>query len=188
MSRGRVGVASLAVSGGRPSGASSAIVILSAIGVAAIIAWVLAPMLMAKYPTRVAAVPPVLVSAPAAAVAPADPSTIVAAANPAAARASAEEEPPALPDPVTASTVPSAIGLTPASWPAPPAPTVQTASADPASALLDSAQSVPLPRKRPGLTIARQLVVPLPRPRPELEDAAPAPDLSAFERQVQRMR
>jgi hypothetical protein len=48
-------------------------------------------------------------------------------------------------------------------------------------------ENVPLPRKRPSRLIEASLSIPLPRPRPGIDGDAP-PELSVFERQVERMR
>jgi hypothetical protein len=64
---------------------------------------------------------------------------------------------------------------------------MQVAAVAPQDTPPEPFDTVPLPRKRPSRLIEASLAIPLPRPRPEIEGDAP-PELSAFERQVERMR
>jgi hypothetical protein len=170
----------------RPSRISRVVVILSTLGVALIAAWVFAPMLLANYASTVPAAPksrhvapqPVIAPPPVAAapaLAPAQDETTASVPPPAAAASGPArfEPPPPLPPWPAEATVesPADTGATPMATAAPAEP----------------ADVVPLPRKRPRLTIAARLI-PLPRPRPEAETDGPASEQAAFERQVDRMR
>jgi hypothetical protein len=178
----------------RPSRLSRVLVILSTIGVALIAAWVFVPILLANYmassspypQSRGVAQQPV-VAAPVAAnttpvaVPEADPTP--AAPPPVTAAVVDTPSTPAWPTDTTAvaAAEPGALQL------AVVAPTA--AAAEPADPAADtSTENVPLPRKRPSLAIAARLTIPLPRPRPEIDGDAPSPDLTAFERQVDRQR
>jgi hypothetical protein len=176
-------------------------VIVAALGVALIAAWVFTPMLMSKDSAATAglfsrikprsatqdqpAAAPTLASAqstPAAPTAPAKPDTTTddqtatAALGPAVASAGASAPWPQDRGIQVAATAPAA---NPDSMP--------VAAAEPADTAVEPFDTVPLPRKRPSRLIAASIAIPLPRPRPEIE-ADPPPELSAFELQVERMR
>jgi len=169
------------------------VIILSAIGVALIAAWVLGPIALDKYGATIAAVytprtvQPVVVTPP---VVPA-PAVTTATAGPVI-----EEEPPPAPVYGTASAAAfEATGSLSTPWPkdpssAIPAEATRIASAAPVMEMENAEPPavVPLPRKRPSLTIAARLSIPLPRPRPEIEADVPEAELTAFERQVQRQQ
>jgi len=170
------------------------VIILSAIGVALIAAWVLGPIALDKYGATIAAVytprtvQPVVVTPP---VVPA-PTATTATASPVI-----EEEPPPAPVYGTASAAAfEATGSLSTPWPkdpssAIPAEATRIASVAPVASVMENAEPpavVPLPRKRPSLTIAARLAIPLPRPRPEIEADVSEGELTAFERQVQRQQ
>jgi hypothetical protein len=175
------------------------LVIVAVLGVALTAAWVFTPMLMSKDSAATAGLfsrakphtpAPDQPAAPTPAMPAAqpEPDTTATASidNPSAA-------PAAPPGPVVAS-----AAATP--WPqnrgiqaeanAAPAPAnadMQVAAVAPQDTPTGPFDNVPLPRKRPSRLIEASLAIPLPRPRPEIEGDAP-PELSAFERQVDRMR
>jgi hypothetical protein len=72
--------------------------------------------------------------------------------------------------------------------PAPANADMQVAAVAPQDTPAEPFDNVPLPRKRPSRLIEASLAIPLPRPRPEIEGGDTPPELSAFERQVDRMR
>jgi hypothetical protein len=185
-------------------------VIVAGLGVALAAAWVFTPILMSKDsastaglfsktkprpPAQDPPVAPTLASVqatpaatPVAPTAPPDPDTTATVA------ASTDDQTAAAPGPVVAS-------ATATPWPqsrslqadanATPAPangdTMQVAAVVPQDTPAEPFDNVPLPRKRPSRLIEASLTIPLPRPRPEIESDTP-PELSAFERQVERMR
>jgi hypothetical protein len=176
----------------RPSRLSRVVVIISTLAVALIAAWVFAPILLANYIAMVPSMPKPreAVERPAAPprAAPVAIATLsTAPATDTTAVASTQED-----------ATPAAPAFAPQSsvaWPTeaaqePPAqpPSMQLAAATPATATADAMENVPLPRKRPSLTIAARAAIPLPRPRPEIEGEVAPAELSAFERQVERMR
>jgi hypothetical protein len=176
------------------------LVIVAALGVALIAAWVFTPILMSKDSAATAGLFNKTKPRPAAPEQP-----------PAPALASAQSTPvaPAAPKPETAAatddqTATASLGPTVASagasmpWPqdrgiqvatAPAAApdSVQVATAEPGDTAAEPFDNVPLPRKRPSRLIAASLAIPLPRPRPEIEPDA-SPDQSTFDLQVERMR
>jgi cytoskeletal protein RodZ len=179
------------------------LVIVAALGVALAAAWVFTPMLMSKDSAATAGLfsktkpqtpapdqpaAPKLASAQSMPAPQPEPNTTATASidNPSAA-------PAAAPGPVVAS-----ASATP--WPqnrgiqaeanAAPAPAnadMQVAAVAPQDTPAEPIDNVPLPRRRPSRLIEASLSVPLPRPRPEIEGDTP-PELSPFERQVERMR
>jgi hypothetical protein len=180
----------LDISHDRPSRLSRVAVIFSTLGVAVIAAWVFVPILLANYTNYAATVaagpkPRVVAERPVV-VAPAAPPAAPATDTTAVASPEDDATPPSPGGFNSAGAVPWPV---PAAPPAPaPADTMRLASAEPATATQDAGEVVPLPRKRPSHTIAARLAIPLPRPRPEIENDVPPAELSAFERQVERMR
>src|SRR6266545_1128222 len=173
----------------RTSRIAHVVLALSTIGVVLIAAWVVAPILPANYAATVAAVAPPHGPAEPRAVPP--PVAAAPVANATTTATAAVEEEPSAPAPVyaTASVSPfeTAAALSAPPWPTePPSAIANETSMAPAAPAID--ENVPLPRKRPGLTIAARLVIPLPRPRPEMESDASEAELSAFEAQVLRQR
>jgi hypothetical protein len=201
----------------RPSRLSRVVVTIATLGVALIATWVFAPLLLAHYAATVSAGPKArdvadqpTITLPAA-IPPtiAEPTNTAAIAPPEDDATASVSAPPAF-----ASTTPGFNAATGVPWPrevpsATAAPvTMKLASAGSrliadspvtdvaisdtpaaaASSSTDLPEVVPLPRKRPSLTIAARLAVPLPRPRPEVDGDVSSTDLSAFERQVDRMR
>jgi hypothetical protein len=183
------------------------LVIVAALGVAVVAAWVFTPILMSKDsavtaglfsktkprpPAQDLPAAPTLASTqatPAAPTAPPDPDTTTVAA-------STDEQtaaPAAAPGPVVASAAatpwPQSRGFqVEANAPAPAnGDSMQVAAVAPQDTAAEPFENVPLPRKRPSRLIEASLTIPLPRPRPEIEGDA-QPELSAFERQVERMR
>jgi hypothetical protein len=175
-------------------------VIVAALGVALIAAWVFTPILMSKDSAitaglfnktkpRPAAPPEQPAAAPALASAPSTP--VVPAAPPQPETAAATDDEAATLGPTVASAGASAP------WPqdrgiqvaatAPAATPMQVATAEPADIPAEPFDNVPLPRKRPSRLIAASLVIPLPRPRPDIEPD-PSPEQSTFDLQVERMR
>lgn len=173
------------------------LVIVAALGVALTAAWVFTPMLMSKDSAATAGLFSRAKPHTSAPDQPAAPTLAMPAAQPepdtTASTDSRTAAPAAPPGPVVAS-----AAATP--WPqnrgiqaeanAAPAPAnadMQVAAVAPQDAPAEPFDNVPLPRKRPSRLIEASLAIPLPRPRPEIEGDAP-PELSAFERQVDRMR
>jgi hypothetical protein len=192
----------------RPSRLPGLLVIGAAVGVAAVAAWIVTPLLMSKDSAATTS----LLSAPKArAAAPKDqakdqaPILAAAAATPAepaanTTAAAAADEPATAPAPTvtaTASTPWNAqpwpqsravqVATAPTAAPSAEGDSVRLAAVAPQETPAEPAETVPLPRKRPSRLIAASLAVPLPRPRPEIEADPPAGP-SAFDLQVERMR
>jgi hypothetical protein len=192
----------------RASRLPGVLVIVAALGVAAIAAWVFTPMLMSKDSAITAGL--FSKAKPPAQEQPAAPAPTLASAQPAPAA------PAAQPEPDTTASVPAddpnaAQAAAPAPAPASAAPTawpqsrgIQVATAAPGAPVdADTAPAdavapqdppaaeplanVPLPRKRPSRLIEASLTIPLPRPRPEIEGDTSA-ERSTFDLQVERMR
>jgi hypothetical protein len=155
------------------SRAARLVVLVSTIGIVLIAAWGFAPLLLANSaqtivaPPRATVVQPII--APAIATAPKAAATL--------------EQAPALTAaaPADATTALATRWSNDADVP-PELPSLA------ARALMKAVASVPLPRKRPSLTMAARLAIPMPRPRPEMEADAASDELSALELQVQRQR
>ena len=163
----------------RPSRVSRVAVILSTLGVALIAAWVFVPMLLASHTATVPAAPKPRTVAQQPVIAP-PPAPVVTTkvVAPPREEVTASVTPPARLDPPSL-----------APWPADPAPETpaDAGAIRMAAPSAESAEFVPLPRKRPRLAVAGRQI-PMPRPRPEAETDTPAAEQSAFERQVDRMR
>jgi hypothetical protein len=186
----------------RASRLPGVLVIVAALGVALAAAWVFTPMLMSKDQAATAGLFSRAKPRAPAPDQPAAPTVAAAQSTPAAAPA-AQPEPDttASTDNQAAASGPVVASAAGAPWPqsrgiqaeanAAPAPanadTMQVAAVAPQDTPAEPIDNVPLPRKRPSRLIEASLVIPLPRPRPEIEADA-APELSAFELQVERMR
>ena len=177
------------------------LVTIAVLGVALTAAWVFTPMLMSKdsaataglfskakpnTPAQNQPAAPTLASAQPVPAAQPEPDTTASTDSQTAA-------PAAAPGPVVASAAatpwPQSRGIrTEANAnPAPANADTQVAAVAPQDTPAEPFDNVPLPRKRPSRLIEASLAIPLPRPRPEIEGDTP-PELSAFERQVDRMR
>jgi hypothetical protein len=183
------------------------LVIVAALGVAVIAAWVFTPILMSKdsaataglfnkaKPRPAAQDQPMAQPAPPHTLASAQSTPVVAAAPPQPVTTASTDDQTATAalGPAVASAGASAPwpqdrgGFQVATAPVANPDSMQVATAEPADTAAEPFDNVPLPRKRPSRLIAASLAIPLPRPRPEIEPD-PSPGLSAFEMQVERMR
>jgi len=181
------------------------LVIVAALGVAAIAAWVFTPILMSKdsaataglfnktkprpaaqdQPTTQPAAPTLASaqSTPVAPAAPPQPDTAAATDD----RTATTTLGPAVASAGTSTPWPQDRGIQVATAPAAAPDTIQVATAEPGDTAAEPFDNVPLPRKRPSRLIAASLAIPLPRPRPEIEPD-PSPEQTTFDLQVERMR
>jgi hypothetical protein len=182
------------------------LVIVAALGVAAIAAWVFTPMLMSKDSAATAGLfnktkpRPAAQDQQTAQPAPAAPTLASAQSTPAAPTAPAKPDAATADQTATGSLGPAVASAGP-SVPLPQDRSIQVATAtpavtpdvapeaaaEPADTPAEPFDNVPLPRKRPSRLIAASMTIPLPRPRPEIEPDAPAGP-TAFDLQVERMR
>jgi protein TonB len=187
----------------RPSRLPGILVITAALGVALIAAWVFTPLLLSKDSAVTASLfskakpqTPPQVQPPAPTLAAAQPTPVAPAPQPepdTTASVPSDDNQTAAPGPTLASAAaapwPQSRGIQVATA-APTAPVdadTAAAAVAPPDTPAEPVESVPLPRKRPSRLIEASLSIPLPRPRPGIDGDAP-PELSAFERQVERMR
>lgn len=169
------------------SRAARLVVLVSTIGIVLIAAWGFAPFLFANSTQTIAAVAPPRGIATQRVMAPA----MAAAPEETAAATLEQPSPPPVPAPIfaTASVPPvEATTALAARWSNAGVLAEPPSSATPGQASTKPIESVPLPHKRPSLTIAARLAIPLPRPRPEIEAGVARDELSALDLDVQRQR